>query len=239
MRTLLLSLALLVAPVAPATAVTIDDFDDNSTDTSLWSVANSGSGVTVQEVNQRLEITIAASASGAFSGGYWSKVGYSGDVDVAISFSLLDWPTHNGVRVGLSLVSDPAPTTSPTNFFGMERVSGGATEAFSEVYVTDFNHSIGVLLGTADTSGALRIARVGNTISAWYLANGTWQLLRSEAVAPAGDLHLVFAAWSDDQFFTDQPVKIAFDDVRLVPEPSGSALLLSSLALLAVRRRAR
>jgi hypothetical protein len=237
MRTLLLSLALFAAQVAPAAAATIDDFDDNSTDTSLWSVVNNGTGVTVQEINQRLEVSIAANAAGDFGGGYWSKAAYSGDIDVAVSFSLIDWPAHNGVRVGLSLVTDPAPTPSPTAFWATERVSGGATEFFSEVYVTDYNRSIGVLLGTADTTGALRIARTGNTISAWYLANGTWQLLRSEVVAPAGDLHIVLSAWSSDQFFTDQSVKVGFDDVRLVPEPSVLAQLLPALALLAVRRR--
>jgi hypothetical protein len=234
----LAALALLVAALAPAAAVTIDDFDDNTTDTTLWTVANIGSGVSVQEINQRLEVTLAADAAGSFAGGYWSKLAY-GDVDVAVSFSLLDWPTKNGVRVGLFLIADSTPTLVPTASWAAERVSGGAIESFSDVYLTDFNHSIGVLVGTADTTGALRIARVGNTISAWYLANGAWQLLRSDVVAPAGELYFGFAAWSHDQYFADQPVKVAFDDIRLVPEPSASALLLSALAPLVFRRRAR
>jgi hypothetical protein len=237
LRTLILSLALLAAAIDPARGATIDDFDDNAIDASLWSLNNPGSGVTVQEINQRLEISFAADAAGAFGGGYWSKASYSGDVDISVSFSLLDWPAKNGVRVGLSFVTDPTPRVVPTAFWAMERASGGPTELYSDVYVTDFNRSIGTLVSTADTSGGLRIAREGDTISAWYLVNGSWQLARSEVVASAGPLYVTFAAWSDDQFFADQPVKVAFDNVVAAPEPVTSALLLFGLGLLAARRR--
>jgi hypothetical protein len=120
-------------------------------------------------------------------GGYRSTAVYSGDFDLRISFSLLEWPSQNGVRVGLATLSDDLPLS----FWNMERVSGGASEQFGDVYLTDYNTSLGVLVSTADTSGALRVARTGSTISAWYAANGAWQLIRSEVVS-AGALHFSF-----------------------------------------------
>lgn len=232
-RALALALALVGSPFSSGVAATIDDFSDNSTDLSLWSVINDGTGVTVQEVNQRVEIELAANAAGdPFMGGYRSTAVYSGDFDVAISYSLLEWPTKNGVRVGLAMLSD----TVPLSFWSMERVSGGAIEAYGDVYLTDFNTSLGMLVSTTDTSGTLRVARTGNTISAWYLASGAWQLVRSEVVS-SGDLHFSFAAWSHDQYFSDQPVRVAFDDAQLVPEPSTAILLGGALVASGARRR--
>jgi hypothetical protein len=235
MKSLALALAVIVAPLASASAVSIsDDFDDNLTDTSLWSVINEASGVTVAETNQRVEVTLAADATGMFFGGYRTNAVFSGDVDAEISYSLLDWPGTNGVRVGLSLVTG----WLPTSFWNMERVSGGAIEAFDEVYLTDYNRSLGALVPTADLTGRLRIARQGDTVSAWYLQGGEWSLLRSDTVA-SGDVSIAFAAWSEDQYFGNQPVRVAFDNATVVPLPGTALLLLTGLGGVVVRGRSR
>ena len=138
--------------------------------------------------------------------------------------------------MGVALVRDPAFSS----FWTTERVSGGGIEPFAEVYLTDFIHSAGTVLSTSDTTGALRIARSGDTTFAAYLANGTWHLLRSDVIpAAVGDLHCMFAAWSHDAYFANQPVKVAFDDVLSLPEPGTSAALVCGLALLAALRLER
>lgn len=230
-----LALAVVAAPLASAGAASIhDDFDDNLTDTALWTVINDGSGVTVAETSQRVEVTLAADAAGSFFGGYRTNAVFSGDVDAEVSFSLLDWPATNGVRVGLSLVAG----WLPTSFWNVERVSGGAIEAFDEVYLTDYNTSIGVLVPTTDATGRLRIARQGNTLSAWYLQGGEWTLLRSQAV-PVVDVSVAFAAWSDDVYFGNQLVRVAFDDASVVPLPGTALGLLTGLAAVVARARSR
>jgi hypothetical protein len=235
MKAIALTLAALAVPLAPAGAATIsDDFNDNALDPSTWSVINEPSGVTVAETNQRVEVTLAADAAGSFFGGYRTNAVFSGDLDAEVSFSLLDWPAKNGVRVGLSFVTG----WLPTSFWNVERVSGGAIEAFSDVYLTDYNTSIGLLVPTGDTSGRLRLARNGTTLSAWYLEGGAWMLLRSETVS-SGDVSVAFAAWSDDNYFGDQPVRVAFDDATVVPLPGTAVGLLTGLAALLARVRLR
>lgn len=235
MKSHVLALVVLAVPLAPAGAASIhDDFDDNLTDAALWTVINEGSGATVAETGQRVEVTLAADSAGAFFGGYRTNAVFSGDVDAEVSFSLLDWPATNGVRVGLSLVAG----WLPTSFWNVERVSGGAIEAFDEVYLTDFITSIGLLVPTADATGRLRIARQGNALSTWYLEGGGWTLLRSEAV-PVGDVSVAFAVWSDDTYFGNQAVRVAFDDASVVPLPGTALGLLTGLAAVLARARAR
>jgi hypothetical protein len=235
MKTLALALAVIAAPLASAGAATIqDDFADDALDAATWSVINEGTGVTVAETSQRVEVSLAADAAGAFFGGCRSNAVFNGDVDAEVSFSLLDWPATNGVRVGLSLIDGWMPSA----FWNVERVSGGAIEAFDEVYLTDYNRSIGVIAATPDTTGRLRIARQGSTLSAWYLQGGTWTLLRSEAVA-GGPVSVAFVAWSEDAYFGNELVRVAFDDVSIVPLPGTALGLLAALAAAVARARRR
>ncbi|MCC7257338.1 MAG: hypothetical protein IT486_03095 [Gammaproteobacteria bacterium] len=235
MRSLALALAVIAAPLATAGAASItDNFDDNSFDASLWTVINDGSGITVAEVNQRVEVALAADAAGAFFGGYRSNAVFSGDLDVEVSYTLLDWPSTNGVRVGLSLVTG----WQPSAFWNVERISGGTIEAFDEVYITDYNTLIGAHVATADTAGRLRIARSGSTISAWYWQDDAWSLLRSEPES-SGDVSIAFAAWSEDAYFGNELVRVGFDDVSIVPLPGTAIGLLTGLAAALVRARGR
>lgn len=227
-RKCVLSLVFAGSLSASGAGAILDDFDDDITDPSLWTIVNQGAGVTVQEINQRVEVEMAADANGAiFWGGYQTIGIYGGDLDVSVSYRLLDWPVRNGVRVGLALVSPEASQS----FWTMERVSGGWVEQFGDAFLTDYNASLGVVVSTTDTAGALRIARTGNTISAWYWSNGDWQLIRSELVS-SGDLRFEFAAWSHDPYFSHQRVRVAFDDVEAVPEPSTTLLLGAGVAVI-------
>jgi hypothetical protein len=232
------ALVLVTTAAGPAAAALYDDFNDNSTNPAFWTVSNVGNGVTIAETNQRLEINLSADATngsaGIFSGGYVTNT-FQGDLDVWVDFQLLDWPSANGVRVGLSF----GDSANFGNFWSIERVSAGRGEIYGDVYLTDFNGFIGTLYPTSDQSGALRLVRTGTTLSAYYLAGSQWQLMRSDTIIGA-DLVFMTAAWSHDQYFNDQPVKVAFDNVNVnaVPIPPAVWLFGSGLVgLVAVARR--
>ena len=114
----LLSLLLLLAFCSPSTmanssalssevsTVFSDDFDDNVINSSIWTASVSGSGPTIAEVNQRLEISLPGGSqdgSGSiFSANCTNRCTLSGDFDVQVDYQVMTWPTANGVPVGLS-----------------------------------------------------------------------------------------------------------------------------------------
>src|SRR6266478_7573549 len=78
-----------------------DNFNDNSLNSSIWSTLtpSPGTSFTVSETNQRLEVTLGAGFGGA---GIVSVAQFSGDFDVQVDYTLLNWPAGNlhSVRLG-------------------------------------------------------------------------------------------------------------------------------------------
>lgn len=199
----------LVAAPAVTAGVFVDDFNDNSTNTSIWTAGTGGSGPTIAETNQRVEIFFPSSAASNPSAGYSSTCTISGDYDVQVDYLLLGWPSQNGVRVGLA--------ASPGG--SMQRVSFGNNDHLSsiprEVYLRDFDPIGGGEQGitaTAQTSGKLRLIRIGSTLTPYYHGSGTgWVALPSGATSTA-PATIMLNVWTDDIFFADQNVTVAFDN---------------------------
>lgn len=194
-----------------ATAQTFsDNFDDNLTNSTLWSIVQTGAGPTAEETNQRLEITIPEDAAddriaGFFNAEYRSVCELAGDYDVQVDFELLQWPPENGVRVGL--------TTEPIG--PVERVSAAPSESGPrERYLTHFTDGIHGLTATTDLSGKLRLVRNGGSVTGYYFNGGNWVSIHSAAVT-TGNVDFRLAAWSHDVYFSDQLVKIAFDNFAI------------------------
>jgi hypothetical protein len=218
-----LALALLAAPATASTTTTVsDDFNDNSTDTSLWDVVSLGSGDSgVLEQNGRLEMRLGADASGGDSGfgvGYVTKHTVPGDFDVQMSFSLLNWPSNSGARLGVGLSDVGAGV--------VERLSLSPTDYFprtGDFYVTQFGDGVQGFVSTPDLSGGLRFTRVGATMSGYYWDGADWTLIH-QGPGPAHPSHISISLWSDNQVFADLEVAAALDDFHLtfsdVPEPS-------------------
>lgn len=206
------------SPLAQA-AVISDDFNDNAMNSGMWTAYVIGIGPTMAETNGQLEITIPATASdeptrGAFSAGYSSICRLRGDFDIQVDYRLLTWPYGNGVRVGLT--SDLGAT---------ERVSfGNSLSDFPgyprEVYLTDFTLAAGynyvaVTPASFDqTSGKLRLARTGTTVTGYYsLPGGQWISIGSfNGAQVSSDVRFNLHAWSHNYAFADQNVKVAFDN---------------------------
>jgi hypothetical protein len=190
--------------------VWFDDFDDGLIDPSNWSVDVVGSGPTASEINGRLELYLPGSASAGAQGliraGYASRCKLRGDFDIRVSYALLGWPEANGTRLGL------------TSGWSMERTSFGTAKDFPgrprEVYLVDIGGSVRNITATSDVAGALRLTRIGNTLTGYRLEGTSW-VAQHSAKGPAGDLPFSIAAWSDESVFADRDVLAAFDDFIL------------------------
>ena len=206
------SAALSVAPAATAAPVVYDDFNDNATNWQRWSPGRIG-GPTVAETNQRFEIAFPPDSSGDFIAGvYYGTCAFRGDYDVQVDYQLLDWPARNGVRMGLLMTAPPWTG----NDLGVVRISFSYELNFPgfppEAYLIGEG---GVLhmTPTGDTSGKLRAVRVGDVATGYYYSGGAWVPIYSFGSASTNDVYLLLQAWSHDWAFTDQPVRVAFDNV--------------------------
>ena len=212
-----MSLGVLLIAASCGGGMDHDDFNDNTINPSFWTTLPSGFGPTVNETNQRLEMVFPANCtndpmSGAFGEGYQSVCQLNGDFDMQIDYSLIDWPSENGVRIGFGV--SEVPIEPGVGCAPVERVSFGSNEHTGwprEVYCTDFGDGQYSITATSDLSGKLRLVRAGTTLSGYYFSNGCWVLVHSGPVT-AADLYIVIAAWSHDSVFADQEVKIAFDN---------------------------
>ena len=212
---LLCALSCLTALQAtPASAYTtiVEDFNDNVTNSSLWTAGQTGTGPSVAETNQRLEISIPATsfddpADSGFTASISSTCALRGNYDLQVDYDLLLWPTANGVRIALSTGSGPVERTS----FGSENDFTGQPR---EVYLTHFSDGVQGISPTGDLSGKLRLVRTDGTIAGYYYAAGNWIMVHS-ASTTTDDVGFSLNAWSHNYAFTDQDVRLAFDNLVL------------------------
>jgi murein DD-endopeptidase MepM/ murein hydrolase activator NlpD len=189
------------------TYVIADNFDDNSMNPTLWSLYLGPTGPTASEVNQRLEITFPSTSQGSiFWAGYKSKFLLKGDFDIQVDYALIDWQLKSGVRVGLA-------NQLITSWVVVERAGFADGDVRSgEAYVTHFPGSIVSTL-TTDMAGKLRLERIGTTLTGYYFnaAIGDWTAIHS-VTTTNDDVEVILAAWSHDQWFIDQDIRVAFDN---------------------------
>jgi len=147
-------------PTPTCTVTSYDDFNDNAINPCLWAVYYEGSGLTINETNQRLEIVLPADSTGDLSSGriiakYFSVCRLTGNFDMQVEYQLIDWPSENGVRVGLGV--EVAPTTHERGY-PVERVSFGVDDFIGwprEVYLTHFSDGVRGITNTSDLSGKM------------------------------------------------------------------------------------
>lgn len=196
-------------------SVLCDSFNDNTVNTALWNAFPEGTGPSIAETNGRVEITIPSSASGVdqFGGRYQSACQLNGDFDIQVGYELLAWPFSNGVRVGLSTSFEQDNSIATRD--GVARISFGTPVDFPgsprEAYVSQFNGSVQGVSATADTSGILRLVRIGSTMTAYHQDGIGWVTIASDTVTIA-DVFFILRAHSEDRVFSDFDTLVAFDD---------------------------
>ncbi len=198
--------------------VLTETFTNNTYNQDLWIPYTQGIGPSTAVIHDRLEITLPANSSNGgnpfpFGGNLGCKFALRGDYDVQVGFDLFNWPVPTGVQVGIQpttrhggfnagvwLVNDPTLSPQPT-----------------QVYNAWLN-GLEFRVATSDTSGKLRLQRVGNTLFAYYWSSG-WQLLGSNTASvfgkDCGFNFYVYGAGPVSQNFQQKEVQVAFDNLQI------------------------
>jgi hypothetical protein len=211
----------LPAPTAALLAcsyVALDDFSDDTTDSTFWTSIVQGSKPTIAQTRGELQITFPADSAveSDFGAEYRSLCKLRGDFDLSVDFRLIAWPDRNGVRIGVGVYADQGAGTG--NF--VERVSFSSLERSiepHEVYLTDFRtDGVQGIRGTSDQSGTLRIRRSGDKLSGFYRSqpSGDWIHIHSWFTSVT-DVNFGLRAWSHRSSFAGQRVQIGFDNFRV------------------------
>lgn len=198
-------------PPPPAQTRIEDDFNDGVINRTIWQ-RSATSGVTVEEVNGRLEIAIASTAVAGgdyniISGTLGTTCRYQGDFDVRVDFELLEWPSGSGVNTNLASWYNAYSAT----------IGRFSSNLGREEYAGWFPGTANSIAAEHPT-GTLRIVREGSQTVAQYRSSGKWQSLVSARVSGAPLIGL--SIYSRDDWFADKPVRVAFDNfVMLVDQP--------------------
>jgi len=194
-----------------------DSFKSANPNTTLWSLIQTGGPSVAQKSGKAQVFFPETSAGDIFYAGYASMPWIVGDYDIQVDYALPVWPFASGVRVGLSAVA-----TDGSAVMAAERVSFGNNDYSSVGYPVDayLAHyvpgDVQGITGTNDQTGTLRLARTGDTTTAYYWnpSSNQWVYIHS-AQTYSGAIYFGLSAWSHDYCFTKQRVKVHFDNFRV------------------------
>ncbi len=193
-----------VESVKAADPIFVDNFNDNTIDSSIWQNDFVGNGATIFEENQKLNVLLPADSSGSlFLAVYHTACKLHGDFDVQVDFELSNWPDANGVRIGM-FANYPRDA--------VERLSFGAGDVGAgEGYLTDFGGALRGWTPSADLTGTLRLTRTQSILTGFFMSDGIWVQVASASIG-TGDAKIGLGAWSHDYYFANKEVRLAFDN---------------------------
>lgn len=158
-------------PSHPRLVTISDKFGDDLIDGRIWYRIYQGTGWTVGQTGGRLRWEFPP---GTAPGGTWNNYGghlgtrclFPGDFDARVEYTLVDWPTANGVFVSLWTFFKPDNE-------GWESWRASSTE-FGEQYGSYLGPKGGSSVDLADQTGTLRLRRRAGIVTAYFLHNGRW-----------------------------------------------------------------
>ncbi|RLG15935.1 hypothetical protein DRN63_04825, partial [Nanoarchaeota archaeon] len=195
-------------------AMTQSSFIDyfNYINPGLWDTDSYGHGVSIAEVNGKVEVTFSADAHElehkVFGASIISKFRLIGDFDIMLNFELVIWPSYSGVRTGLGVI------IQGKEYF-MERNGAQRDPPVSERYTVDFAGKWGgIITYTDDLFGKFRLVRVRNILTAYYYDHkaSAWVEAFSHEI-PEVDARVIISSWSHDRYFGNKRVKVSFDNL--------------------------
>jgi hypothetical protein len=194
-------------PSQPLRTIT-DDFSETTPKYNLWNTGGDGNGGTWALQNGQLVFTIPASAQ---TGGQYNQVGpvwgsqcrFDGNFDERVDYQLLQWPHGSGARVQLD-----AWVFKTADYSASGRVTASDSETYSGNIDQGWNQ-----ISTTDTTGTLRVARVGSTETAYYEANGKWVAIYSGPAPGEAQLGIQLFAVAGD--WQHEDVSVAFDNFKV------------------------
>lgn len=209
-RVLLLSVLAILASCGPAVeSVTpaAPTPTPRGFDLTAWDVSTIGNGPLAVEANGGVDLFFPANTRGdlqqqnLIAVKVTSRCHLAADFDLRVDYVLATWPVRNGVRFGLAAGPDSVARTSDP--VGTDY----------NTYATNFSGTI-VQLATSDMIGHLRLARVGTTVTGFYLSQGAWVSIAS-AAAPAGTPTFSLQAWTDGYTFSGRDVRVNLKNVTM------------------------
>ena len=244
------SLAALLICTAPAVLADsyVDTFDSGFISPHYWTI-DTTEGSTLSAVNGRLEMVQGTGPMVASGAHLAFNFAITGDFTADVDYTLLNWPANNYERAGISTIGPPTPLSAVARVSDPNYAYYGSSEFYASFHLASgVPNQVQSFTATTDSSGRLRMERVGATISNYYW-NGGWVLLGSytNAATQTGPIeHLTFGIWD---FTSDTAgVKVAMDnfvlnapgtDIPPVPEPETWLMLAGGLGLFALRFRRR
>ena len=181
-----------------------DSFEADVVDASTWNVLVNGIGADAVQRNGKLVVSIAPNAK---PGGEWNFVGvnygsrcrFAGDIDMQVSYRLVQWPLGVGVYVSLQAV------------FADGMVERFADDSGGDVYASWIRPRFATQNASGPT-GVLRLVRKSGIVTTYYLLDGAWQQIDS---APAAEpAVLQFGLQANPGVSPSAPVSVEFDDFR-------------------------
>jgi len=179
-------------------------------------VARVSPAVHVFEHAGRLRVDLHKGVEGAVSsGGYYSRCKLTGDFDVSTEFYLTEFPAGNGARVGLMLNTTQTNGVGfDTTYAAMQVVSlpDGSVQYAGDL--SNYGYTLNAPASTTNIQGKLRLARSGQTLTAyfWDAPHGQWVPVATSATFTTAPVYFGLTSWAVDSYFGDMKVRSAFDN---------------------------
>jgi hypothetical protein len=214
---LIAALLLWLSP-AQASGTITENFTNNQYNTQWWGLWNMGQGTEGQVIHDRLEVNVAGSGYAGLNGWYFTL---TGDFDMQVDFTLIDWPVNNGTQIYM------APYTKYSgNLFQMARANTGSILSGQEQYFTVIMgnyHNTGITGPTL--SGTLRMVRTGNKMEGFYYDGTNWQSIGSGADARlAARVSVMMGIGPYGGTYSGISAKAAFDNIQITYTTLGPGL---------------
>ena len=182
----------LVATLAASSGIAdtfFDSFSEATLDPYWWTIDTSSGNCTVVLTNGSVVMTQGSVGQAILK----FNCTLPGDISATVDYSLLNWPYNSGERIGIR-----------TPFGAVERISDNGFGG--ERYLTDVNSAINSV-ATSDSSGTLRIQRIGTVTTGYYLHNGTWTPIAATDSHNSSNSKVELSIWPSA---ITQGVKVAF-----------------------------
>jgi hypothetical protein len=162
------------------------------------------------QANGELEVSVPSSATldpnfGFISIALNSQCRLVGDYDIQLDYRLLSWQSPRSVNVGFA--------TNTPDFsvgYGMFVFDPGDGTGIS----TGFPGPVNTFVRAPETSGTLRLTRIGSTLTAYRLGAGGWVPLQS-TTATVADQIVNLDVFSNATPLSNPDVKVAYDNFQV------------------------
>jgi Tol biopolymer transport system component len=197
---------LATSPRAPFT----ETFDGTQRDSSLWHQINDPGG-TVSQSGGRLVTSIDGTA---VPGGQYNQVDehygmqcqVSGDFDVRVDYSLLQWPHDGGFRANLSAFFANAS-------LGRASVLVPWAPSWNDEQVQGYSDGGNGSFASSDASGTFRLVRQAGIVTGYVAQGSDWRPVFSGAATVSAVLGVGLSAQASD--FGHRSGSVAFDNFQL------------------------